>query len=148
MHSLNFPSYPLKIKSSENKHFIFDIIRKKYVALQPEEWVRQHLIHYLIQDKGYPISLINVEKKLQLNQIIKRYDLVIFNPDGTILMIAECKAPSVGITQETFNQIARYNYILNASILLITNGIQHVCYKTDAKAEKYSFLEDIPSYIR
>ena len=148
MQDLNFPKFEYRFKNTENKVSIFDVIRKKFVILQPEEWVRQHCIHYLIVHKKYPKSLINIEKELTINGLKKRYDIVIFNPDGSIFLIVECKAPKVTINQTTFDQIARYNLALNAEYLMVTNGINHYYCQMDIKAEKYQFLKDIPNYKR
>ena len=148
MQDLNFPKFEYRFKNTENKVSIFDVIRKKFVILQPEEWVRQHCIHYLIVHKKYPKSLINIEKELTINGLKKRYDIVIFNPDGSIFLIVECKAPKITINQTTFDQIARYNLALNAEYLMVTNGINHYYCQMDIKAEKYQFLKDIPNYKR
>ena len=125
MKDLNFPSYNFRIKNSENNTHIFDVIRKKFVVLQPEEWVRQHCIQFLINEKNFPVSLINVEKRVQINGLNKRYDIVVFNSDGSIYLIIECKAPEVKISQSAFDQIARYNLVLKASYLMVTNGLNH-----------------------
>ena len=146
MQELNFPTYTFRFKNSENKVSIFDAIRKKFVILQPEEWVRQHCVHYLIKVKNYPKSLINVEKELKVNDLKKRYDIVIFNTDGSIHLIVECKAPNIKIKQNTFDQVARYNLSLNATYLMVTNGLNHYYCVMDFKAEKYRFLEDIPYF--
>ena len=146
MQKLNFPTYSFRFKNSENKRLIFDAIRKKFVVLQPEEWVRQHCIHHLIEEKKYPKSLINVEKELKLNNLKKRYDIVVFNPDGSIHLIVECKAPTIAIDQTTFDQIARYNLELNATYLMVTNGINHYYCQMDFELERYAFLKDIPDY--
>ncbi|MDG1715232.1 type I restriction enzyme HsdR N-terminal domain-containing protein [Lacinutrix sp.] len=146
MQELNFPTYTFRFKNSENKVSIFDAIRKKFVILQPEEWVRQHCVHYLIKVKNYPKSLINVEKELKVNDLKKRYDIVIFNTDGSIHLIVECKAPNIKIKQNTFDQVARYNLALNATYLMVTNGLNHYYCVMDFKAEKYRFLEDIPYF--
>jgi len=122
------------------------VIRKKFVVLQPEEWVRQHCVQYLINEKKYPISLINVEKELKINQLSKRYDIVVFNNDGSILIIIECKSPNIAITQATFDQIAKYNLTLNATYLMVTNGINHYYCQMDFENERYNFLKDIPDY--
>jgi hypothetical protein len=143
---LQFPTYSFRFKNNENKVSIFDTIRKKFVILQPEEWVRQHCIHYLINEKKYPQSLINVEKELRVNDLKKRYDIVIFNSDGSIHLIVECKAPKIPINQEVFDQIARYNLALNASYLMVTNGLNHYYCQMDMQKECYHFLKDIPSY--
>ncbi|MDN3666989.1 type I restriction enzyme HsdR N-terminal domain-containing protein [Algibacter miyuki] len=143
---LNFPEFSFRFKNSENKVSIFDCIRKKFMILQPEEWVRQHCVHYLIDVKKYPISLINVEKELTINTLKKRYDIVVFNPDGSIHIIVECKAPKITINQQTFDQIARYNTALNATYLMVTNGLNHYYCQMDFKNERYQFLKDIPEY--
>ncbi len=146
MQKLNFPQFEYRFKSTENKVSIFDVIRKKFIVLQPEEWVRQHCVHYLINEKNYPKSLINVEKELNINGLKKRYDIVIFNSDGSILLIVECKSYDITINQDTFDQIARYNLALNADFLMVTNGINHYYCQMDTEAERYQFLRDIPNY--
>ena len=148
MRLLNFPTYGFRFKNSENKPRIFDVIRKKFVVLQPEEWVRQHTVHYLIFDKKYPKSLVNVEKQLIVNQLKKRYDVVVFNTDGSIHILVECKAPEIKITQNTFDQIARYNLHLKADYLMVTNGLEHFYCKMDFALEKYNFLTHIPNFSR
>jgi len=146
MHPLNLPTYKFKIKSNENKYFIFDIVRKKYVSLTPEEWVRQHIVHYLVEEKKYPISLITIEKKLTINKLTKRTDILVFNTDGLPHIIVECKAASVHINQDAFDQIARYNLKLNANFLFVSNGLNHYYCKMDIENETYIFLETIPKY--
>jgi hypothetical protein len=146
MVKLNFPRYEFRFKSSENKTAIFDVLRKKFIILTPEEWVRQHCIQYLIQQKNYSKQLLNAEKQLKVNQLTRRYDIVAYNPDGSINLIVECKAPSVKITQETFDQIARYNLSLKAELLMVTNGIHHYFCKMDYELEKYHFLKEISPY--
>ncbi|WP_298345696.1 type I restriction enzyme HsdR N-terminal domain-containing protein [uncultured Algibacter sp.] len=148
MQHLNFPTYTFRFKNNENKVSIFDSIRKKFVVLQPEEWVRQHCVQFLIQEKGYPESLINVEKELTINSLKKRYDIVVFNSDGSIHIIVECKAPKIRINQNTFDQIARYNLELNAAFLMVTNGLNHYYCQMDFENERYQFLKDIPEYIK
>ena len=146
MQSLNLPNYKFKIKSKENKLFIFDIVRKKYVMLAPEEWVRQHIIHYLTKNKQYPLSVIAIEKKIIINKLTKRPDIIIFNSDGKPFIIVECKAPSINLNQHTFDQIARYNLELNADYLMVSNGLDHIYCSMDTQNEQYVFLEDIPNY--
>jgi len=146
MQKLNFPDSSFRFKSSENKTLVFDEIRKKFVVLTPEEWVRLHVVQFLLKEKNYPKSLINVEKQLKLNNTNKRYDIIIFNNDGSIFLIVECKAPSIAITQETFDQIARYNLALNSEYLMVTNGLEHYYCQMDFKNEQYIFLKDIPNY--
>ena len=146
MQHLNFPTYSFRFKNSENKVSIFDSIRKKFILLTPEEWVRQHVIVFLLDVKKYPKSLINVEKTVKVNGMNKRYDIVVFNPDGSIFLLIECKAPEVKINQRTFDQIARYNLILNAQYLMVTNGLNHYFCEMDFENEKYTFLKELPEF--
>ena len=148
MQSLNFPVYDFRFKNSENKVHIFDTIRKKFVVLQPEEWVRQNVVQFLIHEKKYPKSLINVEKQLKVNTLKKRYDIVIFDSLGKITLLVECKSPKITMNQETFDQIAKYNMQLKAEFLMVTNGLQHFYCKMDFSKEKYTFLEQIPDFSR
>ena len=148
MQSLNFPVYDFRFKNSENKVHIFDTIRKKFVVLQPEEWVRQNVVQFLIHEKKYPKSLINVEKQLTVNTLKKRYDIVVFDSMGNMTLLVECKSPKIMINQQTFDQIARYNMQLNAEFLMVTNGLQHFYCKMDFSKEKYTFLEQIPDFSR
>jgi hypothetical protein len=146
MQKLNFPAYSFRFKNSENKVSIFDEIRKKFILLTPEEWVRQHTIRFLILEKNYPKSHINVEKILKINDLNKRYDIVVFNPDGSIFLLIECKAPEIGTSQATFDQIARYNLLLKADYLMVTNGINHYFCQMDFDNQRYNFLKDLPRY--
>ena len=116
------------------------------MILYPEEWVRQHIVHYLLQEKNYPISHIALEKKLTLNGLTKRTDILVFNQKGTPEILVECKATSVKIGQDTFDQIARYNLKLKANYLIVTNGLDHFYCKMDYDNETYIFLKDIPAY--
>jgi hypothetical protein len=115
MQKLNLPNYKFRVKSNENKTLIFDNLRKKYMVLTPEEWVRQHFVQFLIQEKKYPVSLIALEKQLTINNRKKRTDILVFNKEGYPEIIVECKAPKIKITQATFDQIARYNLKLKAN---------------------------------
>jgi hypothetical protein len=144
MLKLNFPDYTFRFKSSENKSLIFDVIRKKFMRLTPEEWVRQHVVHFLISEKHFSSSLINVEKQLILNNTKKRYDIVVFNNDGSIYLIVECKAPNIAISQDTFDQIARYNLVTNAQYLMVTNGLENYYCRMDYENERYIFMEEVP----
>jgi hypothetical protein len=144
MLKLNFPDYTFRFKNSENKSLIFDVIRKKFVVLTPEEWVRQHVVHFLISEKHFSSSLINVEKQLILNKTKKRYDIVVFNNDGSIYLIVECKAPNIAINQDAFDQIARYNLVTNAQYLMVTNGLENYYFRMDYESERYIFMEEIP----
>ena len=125
---------------------IFDEIRKKFVVLTPEEWVRQHVVQYLLLEKKYPKSLINVEKLVKVNGLNKRYDIVVFQPNGEIFLLIECKAPEVAISQQTFDQIARYNLKLNAQFLMVTNGLNHYFCQMDFENEQYVFLKEAPEF--
>lgn len=146
MQQLNFPSYNFRFKNSENKVSIFDEIRKKFIILTPEEWVRQHVIRFFLEEKKYPKSLINVEKILKVNDLRKRYDVVVFNPDGSIYILVECKAPEIKTAQATFDQIAQYNMTLKAQFLMVTNGHNHYFCQMDFENEKYLFLKELPDY--
>jgi type I site-specific restriction endonuclease len=146
MQQLNFPIYNFRFKNSENKVSIFDEIRKKFIILTPEEWVRQHVVRFLLEEKKYPKSLINVEKVLSVNGLRKRYDIVVFNPDGSIFVLVECKAPEIKTARATFDQIARYNLALKAQFLMVTNGLNHYFCQMDFENEKYDFLKELPDY--
>ena len=148
MKNLNFPSYSFRIKNSENNTYIFDVIRKKFVVLQPEEWVRQNCIQFLINEKNFPVNLINVEKVVRINGLNKRYDIIAYNSDGSIFLIVECKAPKVKISQSAFDQIARYNLTLKASYLMVTNGLNHYFCTIDHNLGIYNFLKELPSYVK
>ncbi|NND62545.1 MAG: type I restriction enzyme HsdR N-terminal domain-containing protein [Flavobacteriaceae bacterium] len=145
MQKLNFPAYSFRFKNSEKQALIFDVIRKKFVVLTPEEWVRQHVVHYLVTDKGFSSALINVEKQLLLNGTKKRYDAVVFDKYGNVRLLVECKAPHIQITQEVFDQIARYNLVTKAPFLMVTNGLDHYYCRMDYDNEQYIFLEDVPN---
>jgi len=146
MQKLNFPEFSFRFKNSENNLLVFDEIRKKFVVLTPEEWVRIHVVQFLMVEKNYPKSLINVEKVIKINGLTKRYDIVVFQPNGTIFLVVECKQPSVTISQNVFDQIARYNLTLNAKYLMVTNGLNHYFCQMDFENEKYLFLKEIPKY--
>jgi hypothetical protein len=146
MQKLNFPSFMFRFKNSENKVAIFDEIRKKFIILTPEEWVRQHVIQYLLQVKKYPKSYINVEKNIKINDLNKRYDIVVYQPNGSIYLLIECKAPEITINQQTFDQIAKYNLVLNAKYLMVSNGLNHYFCQMDFENEKYIFLKELPEF--
>ncbi|MFZ9030244.1 MAG: type I restriction enzyme HsdR N-terminal domain-containing protein [Bacteroidetes bacterium] len=143
---LNFPKYPLQIKSRENKLLVFDPVRKKYVPLTPEEWVRQNCLHYLITDKEYPAGRTLVERQLRVEGLEKRLDIAVCHPDGSILLLVECKAPAVPIDQGVFDQIARYNWKARADFLMVTNGLVHYYCQMDYTRKRYSFLRDLPDF--
>lgn len=146
MLSLNLPTFAAKVKEKDGKRIIFDPVRRKYVALTPEEWVRQHFVNYLITDKGYPKELLANEVPLKLNGTSKRCDTVAYNRFLTPLMIVEYKAPHIEITSSVFDQIVRYNMVLHVRYLAVSNGISHFCCKIDYENLTYSFLEGIPEY--
>jgi hypothetical protein len=146
MQKLNFPTYTFRFKNSENKVAIFDEIRKKFVILTPEEWVRQNVVQFLLDEKKYPKSYVNVEKVIKINGLTKRYDIVVFQPNGQLFLLIECKAPEVAISQNTFDQIARYNMVLEAKYLMVTNGLNHYFCQMDFENEKYLFLKALPEF--
>ncbi len=146
---LSFPAYDFKILSNNlpgQSLKIFDIIRKKYVTLTPEEWVRQHLLHFLVNERKFPQSLLSVEKKVLVNRLFRRTDIVVYSSSLKPLLIAECKAPTVSITQAAFDQAARYNMTLGVSFFLITNGLEIICCTIDHVNQSYQFLKEIPFY--
>lgn len=146
MRELNLPSYTFRLKEENKLTFIFDEIRKKYVVLTPEEWVRQNFIRYLITDKKYPASLMAIETGLKYNQLQKRADVIIYNRQGQPHLMIECKAPEVKISQETFHQIAAYNMAFKVNYLVVTNGLDHFCCKMDYTDNSYQFLQMIPDF--
>ena len=144
--SLNLPNHPFKITQKDKVYFIFDEIRKKHLVLTPEEWVRQHFIQFLIQKKKFPSTLLQIEGGLSLNQTRKRSDILVYNSLGEKLMVIECKAPSVAITQATFDQAARYNSVYKASWLVVTNGLDHYYAKIDHINKQFSFIAELPEF--
>ncbi len=146
MENLNLPTYSFKIKSELQRKLIFDSIRKKYIVLTPEEWVRQNFIRYLIEEKGYPASLIAVEKKVNVNLLPQRSDIVLYNSNANPVMIVECKSAKIKITQDVFNQVARYNMKLRVPFLVVSNRLRHFCCYMDYEKKSFRFLEDIPDY--
>jgi hypothetical protein len=147
MKPLRLPTGNFKVKSTEKGRVIFDQIRKKFVYLTPEEWVRQHVVLFLLSRKRIPQHLMNVEKQLIIAGTIKRYDIISYNKDGSIHLIVECKAPHVKIDQSVFDQIARYNMALNAQYLMVTNGMEHYFCTMDQVNQKYIFITDLPQYV-
>ena len=141
---LNLPDFDIKLAGTPNRPTILDILRRKYVALTPEEWVRQHFIHFLINYKKYPATLLANEVELKVGQKRLRADTILYSKDLKPLMILEYKAPHITITQKTFDQISVYNMLLHVDYLIVSNGLQHYCCKMDYNSKKYLFLEDIP----
>lgn len=146
MLELKLPPFEKKITQKDNKPFILDIIRRQYVALTPEEWVRQHFVHFLINYKGFPHSLMANEVQLKLNGMSRRCDTVVYDRTLTPRIIVEYKAPTVNITQQVFDQICRYNMVLQVDYLIVSNGLAHYCCKVDYSTRSYSFLREIPRY--
>ena len=142
---LNLPPFEYKLKKAEGKLWIFDVIRKKYLVLLPEEWVRQHFIHYLIS-RGYPKSLIRVEGGLHFNQLQKRSDIVVFDRNGEPWMIIECKSPDIPVGEETVFQVSTYNSTLKAKFITVTNGIRHLFASTDWTRNATKWLDALPEY--
>lgn len=146
MLKLNLPEFEVNLKKSEGKIWIFDGIRKKYLVLTPEEWVRQHLINYFIQHLKYPKSLISVERGLTYNQLQKRSDITVFDRSGNAWMIVECKSPEVELGQKSVMQVAAYNTDTKAKYVSVSNGLKHICYETKAEVKDVVLLKDFPVY--
>ena len=146
MYELNLPPYPIKLQEKDGKRMILDFLRKKYVALTPEEWVRQHFVHFLVDHKGYPQGLLANEVELKIGDKRLRCDTLLYNKEARPRMIIEYKAPTVALQQKTFDQISIYNHLLKADYLIISNGLQHYCCKMNIPQRRYCFLEDIPDY--
>jgi len=148
MQALNFPLFNVRTRIAEGSRTeIFDPVRKLYVALTPEEWVRQHAIHYLIADRLVPPGLMAVEKEIRVNRLRRRCDIVVFSKRGNPLMVVECKAPNVKITQDTFSQALRYNLSLNINFMLLTNGLKHFCFELDYETQSSRQTDHIPSFL-
>lgn len=146
MTRLNLPPFEIKLRSTKARPQIFDILRKKYIALTPEEWVRQHFVHFLVEHKGYPAALMANEIQLKVGEKTLRADSVLYSRDLKPRMIIEYKAPHIPITQKVFDQISIYNMLLHVDYLVVSNGLQHYICKMDYNDKKYLFLEDIPDY--
>ncbi len=145
MQQLNFPPIQAKIKKEDEQFFIFDIIRKKNIFLTPEEWVRQHIIHFLISEKKYSKALISCEKGLKYNKLSKRSDIVVYDNTGKPYLLIECKAPSIKINQVVFEQASTYNQTLKAPYIAVSNGIKSYICKIDFENNKYVFLDEFPT---
>ena len=144
MKRLNFPNYEFRLKKEGQKRFIFDLIRKKYVQLSSEEWVRQNCIRFLIEEKRISKFSIAIEKEIEFNGIKKRFDIVSYSSEGKINLLVECKAPNIEINQKTFDQILIYNKILKSKYLMVTNGINHYYCKIDENKNNIKFLANFP----
>ena len=143
---LNLPKFEFRYKKQNDKLYIFDAFRNKFVVLTPEEWVRQNILEFLVQEKGYPRLWIAVEKEININGLKRRYDALVYNKNEDVLLLIELKAPKIKINEKVFNQISAYNYSLNAPYLLVSNGISHYYAKVDLKQKTYEFLSEIPSF--
>lgn len=142
MISIAFRKYEFKVKETDGKKYIFDEIRKKYILLTPEEWVRQNIVHHLVYDLNYNKSRISLEKEFEVNKLKKRFDILIFDKEMNVFMIIECKAPEIKITQHTAKQIFNYNIKFNAKYLLLTNGLHSFCLGNNKQ-----WLENLPEYL-
>ncbi|GAA6528830.1 MAG: type I restriction enzyme HsdR N-terminal domain-containing protein [Prevotella sp.] len=146
MTPLNLPDFQVKLSGTQERPAIFDLLRRKYVALTPEEWVRQHFIHFLIEHRGYPATLMQNEIQLKVGDKVLRADSILYGNDLHPRMIIEYKAPNIPVTQKVFDQISVYNLLLHVDYLIVSNGIRHYICKMDYPRQGYSFLKDIPSY--
>ena len=146
MERLNLPTYSFSVKSEAGRNYIFDAIRKKYIVLTPEEWVRQNFIRYLVSEKGFPAGLIAVEQPFIFNKMQKRSDILVYNNLGQPKVLAECKAPSVPITSSVFEQIGLYNLTHHVPWLIVTNGIKHYCCRYQEQEGRYQFSDFIPDW--
>jgi predicted type IV restriction endonuclease len=147
MPKLNLPEYPCRIREKQGgKHEIYDTIRRKYVRMTQEEWVRQHLLNFFVHHLDFPPSLIQVEGSLKYNRLSKRSDIVVYGKQGKPLLAVECKAPSVEITNDVFNQLAMYNFSLKVPYLVVTNGLDHYCCVLDPVSKQFNYISEIPSY--
>ena len=146
MDALNLPPFEHKITKSGDNYLIFDILRRKNIVLTPEEWVRQHFLHYLINELCYPKSLISIERGTSYNKLQKRTDLCVYDNSGSPLLLVECKASSVPITQDVVKQVSVYNQTIQAKFVVITNGLAHYCWQVDFETRRFQPLQEIPVY--
>ncbi len=146
MYELNLPSFEIRLGGTREKPEIFDFLRRRFVKLTPEEWVRQHFVHWLVEHKGYPKGLLGNEIELQVGEKKLRCDSILYDNDTRPQMIIEYKAPTVALSQKVFDQISAYNLLLHVDYLTISNGLQHYCCKMSYEQKRYEFLEDIPDY--
>ena len=146
MYQLSLPSYKINVAERGEKRQIFDFLRRKYVALTPEEWVRQHFVHYLVEQKGYPRGLLANEVELRIGEKRVRCDTLLYSKDMRPRMIMEYKAPTIQLQQKTFNQISAYNFLLHVDYLIVSNGLQHYCCRMNYENNTYTFLQNIPDY--
>jgi len=146
MRKLNLPAYDFRYRTEGENRLVLDVYRKRFVRLTPEEEVRQRFARYLVEEKGFPASLVMTEYALKLNKMSRRCDILVHKPAGQPALLVECKAPEVSIRQDTFDQVARYNLAFRVRYLMVTNGLKHYCCRVDFESGKITFLSDIPSY--
>ena len=146
MIQLNLPPYEIKVREKDGRKQIFDFLRRRYIALTPEEWVRQHFVHFLVEHKGYPKGMLGNEVELRIGEKKLRCDTILYNKVAAPQMIVEYKAPEIEITQRVFDQITVYNQLLHVDYLIVSNGLSHYCCRMDYERQGYEFLRDIPEY--
>ena len=146
MRKLNLPAYDFRYRTEGGELKVLDVYRKRFVKLTPEEEVRQRLARYLVEEKGYPASLIMTEYSLKVNKLTRRCDILVHKPAGSPALMVECKAPEVSISQASFDQVARYNLAFRVSYLIVSNGLKHYCCRIDFESAKITFLNEIPAY--
>ena len=146
MQQLNLPPYEHKIIEKGAKKYIYDVVRRRYIVLTPEEWVRQNFLLYLVREKNYPMALMAVEKQLDINGKLFRFDLVVYRRDGNPLLIAEFKAPGIKVSQLAFDQVVRYNMALKVERVVVSNGLQHYICEINYAENNYKYLKEIPEY--
>lgn len=146
MYQLNLPPFTYRVKTEAQRKLIFDVVRKKYVTLTPEEWVRQHIIHFLINEKKVPASMVGVEKGLNVLGRKRRVDVVVYNSTGKAVVLIECKAPTVVLNPQTLSQAAVYNYGFGTNYIMISNGIQHLYLQIQKEKQQFTWLENLPVY--
>lgn len=143
---LSLPNASLKLTKKEELVLVWCIVRKKKLLLTPEEWVRQHVIHFLLTEKQIPLGLIAAEMTIEVNKLVRRCDVVVYGNDGKPKLIIECKAPEINLTEKTFQQIAQYNFTLNVDFLMVTNGLNHIVCQIDRSNSKLNYLESLPEW--
>ena len=146
MPTLNLPRYAFRVQERADKAFIFDAVRQKYVRLTPEEWVRQHFVRFLVEEQQVPAALVAIEMGFSYQRMPRRADVVVHTRTGAPLLMVECKAPDISVRQATFDQVARYNKVVQAKYLVVTNGLVHYCWSLDPAAHTYRFLDALPAY--
>lgn len=143
---LSLPNASLKLTKKEAQVLVWCVIRKKKLLLTPEEWVRQHIIHFLVSEKQIPLGLIAAEMTIEVNKLVRRCDIVVFGNDGKPILIIECKAPEINLTEKVFHQIAQYNFTLNVDFLMVTNGLNHIVCQIDRINSSLNYLEGLPEW--